>query len=98
MKQSVVVEAGSTLELEIAVPTDVIALDEVVVAASGVERVRNSAFNAVAVDAKELVNFTKNLSDALIKLPGMKLRESGGVGSDMQLMLDGFSGKHVKFY
>ncbi len=98
VKQSVVVEAGSTLELEIAVPTDVIALDEVVVAASGVERVRNSAFNAVAVDAKELVNFTKNLSDALIKLPGMKLRESGGVGSDMQLMLDGFSGKHVKVF
>lgn len=28
----------------------------------------------------------------------MKLRESGGVGSDMQLMLDGFSGKHVKVF
>ena len=28
----------------------------------------------------------------------MKLRESGGVGSDMQLMLDGFSGKHVKIF
>jgi outer membrane cobalamin receptor len=28
----------------------------------------------------------------------MKLRESGGVGSDMQLMMDGFSGKHVKVF
>ena len=43
-------------------------------------------------------NTTKNLSDALAKAPGMKLRESGGVGSDMQLMLDGFSGKHVKVF
>lgn len=34
----------------------------------------------------------------MAKAPGMKLRESGGVGSDMQLMLDGFSGKHVKIF
>ena len=52
----------------------------------------------MAVDTRELQNSTKNLSEALQKLPGMKLRESGGVGSDMQLMLDGFSGKHVKVF
>lgn len=76
----------------------VTSLDEVVVVSTGVNRVKRSAFNAVAVDAKELQNTTKNLSEALAKAPGMKLRESGGVGSDMQLMLDGFSGKHVKVF
>lgn len=76
----------------------VTSLDEVVVVSTGVSRVKRSAFNAVAVDAKELQNTTKNLSEALAKAPGMKLRESGGVGSDMQLMLDGFSGKHVKVF
>lgn len=73
-------------------------LDEVVVVSNGVSRLKRSAFNAVAVDTRELQNSTKNLSEALQKLPGMKLRESGGVGSDMQLMLDGFSGKHVKVF
>ena len=73
-------------------------LDEVVVTSTGVGRVKKSAFNAVAVDTKELHNSTKSLSEALNQLPGMKLRESGGVGSDMQLMLDGFSGKHVKIF
>ncbi|WP_297851857.1 carboxypeptidase-like regulatory domain-containing protein, partial [uncultured Alistipes sp.] len=73
-------------------------LEEVVVTGSGVSRVQQSPFNAVAVDTKALQNTTKSLSDALSKLPGMKLRESGGVGSDMQLMLDGFSGKHVKVF
>lgn len=73
-------------------------LDEVVVTSTGVGRVKKSAFNAVAVDTKELHNSTKSLSEALNQLPGMKLRESGGVGSDMQLMLDGFSGKHVKVF
>lgn len=73
-------------------------LDEVTIVSTGVSRLKRSAFNAVAVDAKELHNTTKNLSDALAKAPGMKLREAGGVGSDMQLMLDGFSGKHVKVF
>ena len=68
------------------------------VTSTGVGRVKKSAFNAVAVDTKELHNSTKSLSEALSQLPGMKLRESGGVGSDMQLMLDGFSGKHVKVF
>lgn len=73
-------------------------LEEVVIQASGVSRVQRSPFNAVAMDTKSLQNSTKSLSEALSQLPGMKLRESGGVGSDMQLMLDGFSGKHVKVF
>lgn len=70
-------------------------LDEVTILSTGVTRLKRSAFNAVAVDTKELRNTTKNLSDALAKAPGMKLRESGGVGSDMQLMLDGLDRKSV---
>ena len=73
-------------------------LDEVVVMANGVGRVRKSAYNTIAVDTREMQNTTKSLSDALAKAPGVKLRESGGVGSDMSLMLDGFSGNHVKVF
>ena len=73
-------------------------VEEVVVEASGVSRVRQSAFNAVAIGTDALQNASRNLGDALSQLPGMKVRESGGVGSDMQLMLDGFSGRHVKVF
>ena len=65
---------------------------------TGVNRVKNSAYNAVAVDTRDMLNTTKTLSEALAKTPGLKLRESGGVGSDINLMLDGFSGKHVKVF
>ena len=57
-------------------------LDEVVVVSNGVSRLKRSAFNAVAVDTKEMKNSTKSLSDALAKAPGMKLRESGGVARE----------------
>lgn len=73
-------------------------LDEVLVISNGVSRLKRSAFNAVAIDTKSLQNSTQNLSQALAQAPGMKLRESGGVGSDMQLMMDGFSGRHIKVF
>lgn len=92
-----IVSDGRTKQTVVLKPS-VTELDEVVVTSTGVGRVKKSAFNAVAVDTKELHNSTKSLSEALNQLPGMKLRESGGVGSDMQLMLDGFSGKHVKVF
>lgn len=73
-------------------------LDEVVIVSNGISRLKRSAFNAIALDTKELQNSNRSLSEALAKAPGLKVRESGGVGSDMQLTLDGFSGKHVKVF
>ncbi len=73
-------------------------LREVTVVGNKISKVRNSAFNATELNTTELVNTTKNLSEAIAKAPGMKIRESGGVGSDMAVTMDGFSGKHVKVF
>lgn len=98
VEQTVAIEAGVRQKLNVRMKEDAIQLDEVSVVSAGVSRVKNSAYNAVAVDTKDMLNTTKTLSEALAKTPGLKLRESGGVGSDMNLMLDGFSGKHVKIF
>lgn len=84
--------------LDFKLSPDVIELNAVTVTATGVGRVKRSAYNAIAIDTRGMQNTTKNLSDALAAAPGVKLRESGGIGSDMQLMVDGFSGKHVKVF
>ena len=97
-EQPVDVASGVMTTYNISLESDNRQLDEVVVVSTGVSRVKQSAFNAVALETKELQNSTKNLGEALSKIPGMKLRESGGVGSDMQLTLDGFSGKHIKVF
>ncbi len=73
-------------------------LGEVIVVGNPLGKVKNSAYNATAVNTKDFVNTTKTLSEALNKAPGMKIRESGGVGSDMAVTMDGFSGKHVKVF
>ncbi len=98
VEKPVTLVRGERMKMNVVITPSITELDEVVVVSNGVSRIKRSAFNAIAVDTKELQNTTKNLSDALTKAPGMKLRESGGVGSDIQLMLDGFSGKHVKVF
>ena len=95
VEKKVKLAKGERIQVNVTIAPKVKELGEVVVTTSGVGRVNKSAFNAVAVDAKKLHNSTQTLAGALTKVPGVKLRESGGVGSDMQLYIDGFSGRHV---
>jgi hypothetical protein len=55
---------GERLKMNITLKDAQVALDEVVVVATGVGRVKKSPFNTIAVDTKQMQNSTKNLSDA----------------------------------
>lgn len=90
--------SGKNTELDIQISSNGTDLNEVVVQSNAVNRLRESAYNAIAIDTKALHNTTLDLAGALAKAPGMKIRESGGVGSDMRLMMDGFTGKHIKVF
>lgn len=98
MQRKITLNRHERRTLDFTLRPDTKELNAVTVTATGVSRVQRSAYNAIAIDTRDMQNTTKNLSDALATAPGVKLRESGGVGSDMQLMLDGFSGKHVKVF
>lgn len=65
---------------------------------SAVKKVNETAFNVSALDTRVYHNSDKSLSDALAKVSGVRLRETGGMGSDMSFSLNGFSGKHVKVF
>ncbi|WP_082141944.1 TonB-dependent receptor [Dysgonomonas macrotermitis] len=90
--------SGKNIVLDIQISSNGTDLNEVVVQSNAVNRLRESAYNAIAIDTKALHNTTLDLAGALAKAPGMKIRESGGVGSDMRLMMDGFTGKHIKVF
>ena len=96
--RKVEIRPGKRLSIDVRLTPSAIALAGVQVVSSGIDRVKGSAYNAVAIDARPLHNSTKTLAEALQKAPGLKLREAGGVGSDMNVSIDGFSGKHVKVF
>ena len=98
VERTVTLTAGERRKLNVSMQPRNIELAEVKVEANHVSRVNRSAFNAVALDLKGMAGLSKNLAEVLTSVPGVKLRETGGMGSDMQLMLDGFSGRHVKVF
>ncbi len=74
-------------------------IDEIVVKSeSASTKVGKVAFNVQALSMGELSNTTASLSDGLSKMSGVRIRESGGVGSDTKISLNGFSGNYVKIF
>ncbi|SFS31399.1 Outer membrane receptor proteins, mostly Fe transport [Sphingobacterium wenxiniae] len=63
-----------------------------------VNEVNRQAYNVTAIDATKLYNTTLNISGALDRVAGIRVRESGGVGSNFNLSLNGFSGNHIRYF
>lgn len=74
-------------------------IDQVIVTGkSAIQEVRETPFNVVALDAKSQYNSTLNLGNLLDRASGVKVRESGGVGSDMNITLNGFTGRNIRVF
>jgi outer membrane receptor protein involved in Fe transport len=85
--------------LDMVMEINTVKLEEVVVTGkSTVRQVNETAFNVVAIDARPLHNTSMSLSSALDRVSGVKIRETGGVGSRAQISLNGFSGRHIKVF
>lgn len=83
----------------ISIEEDMAALDEVqVTGKTKVERVREQPFNITAVDLKMIHNTSADLNQVLNRTTGVRVRETGGMGSDFNFSLNGFSGNQVKFF
>lgn len=65
---------------------------------SAVKEANRLPYNITAIDAKKLYNSTLDISGALDRVAGVRVRESGGVGSNFNLSLNGFSGNRIRFF
>lgn len=57
-----------------------------------------SGFNVNAIETRSLANSTSDLNQILSRSTGVRVRESGGLGSDFNFSINGLSGKQVKFF
>jgi outer membrane receptor protein involved in Fe transport len=74
-------------------------LDEVIVLGkSKVREINESAYNVVSIDTRLLHNTTLSLTQTLDRISGVKIRETGGVGSNAQISINGFTGRHIKVF
>lgn len=62
------------------------------------QEVNRQAYNVTAIDATKLHNASMDVGQVLNRITGVKLRESGGMGSQMTLYVNGYSGNQLKMF
>lgn len=99
VSQDIVVVAGKpTLIADIKV-TNYVELDEVVVVGkSEARRQQEQAFAISVADLSKNYNTSVDIGTITNRMAGVKMRVNGGVGSDYNFTLNGFSGRQVKFF
>lgn len=74
-------------------------LEEVTISSkSEIQKIKALPYNIDIVNAKKLHNTTLDVGHALDRVSGIRVRETGGVGSKMQLSMNGFRGNQVKVF
>lgn len=99
IKKTVSITANQTLTVDFKLRASTYNLGTVTVSGkSQLQKIQEKAFNVQVVNAKALGATSLDLGHALNKVSGVRVRESGGVGSRMTFSLNGFRGKQVKFF
>lgn len=75
------------------------ALGEVqLVAKSRQENLRESVYEVSVIETRKYQNLAGDLTRLLRSTPGINIRETGGLGSDFSLSLNGLSGNQIRFF
>ncbi|OIN60683.1 TonB-dependent receptor [Arsenicibacter rosenii] len=99
ISRQVYIPAGTPVRMDIILKPEANELNAVsVIGRTEVQEVNRQSFNVTAIDAKQLYNSTLDLSSALDRVSGVRVRESGGVGSSFNLSLNGFSGNRIRYF
>ncbi|WP_430615145.1 TonB-dependent receptor [Flavobacterium sp. JP2137] len=96
--KKIVVKDGSVVA-SIQLEYKVNALSEInITAKDQIQQIKEKAFNVAVIDAVKLHHTTMDIGHALNKVSGMRVRESGGVGSTMNFSMNGYGGNQIKFF
>lgn len=98
-QEQTLIVAQPVVVLNVAMEEEITALTGITVEAiTPIKQVEKSAYNVAAIDATKLTHLNSNAADMLGKASGVKVRETGGVGAESQINLNGFTGQHVRTF
>lgn len=99
LTRSVTIAAGQTTEVSALVLQPDAALNEVVVVGkTETQQLREQGFSVNAIDLKAFQGLNRDINQVLNTTTGVRIREEGGLGSNFNFSLNGFSGNQVKFF
>lgn len=99
--KTVDLEKKNTVSVNFSMKEDTEVLSEVVVSGayeSEVKRIKSKGYSVSSIDTEFLKGQTMSINSLLDRTAGVRVRRSGGMGSDFEFSLDGMSGKSVRFF
>ena len=95
----VTLTAGQTKQINIRLDEGTTQMEEVVVEGkSEATRVREQAYAVAAINARELAHRTVDMNQLITRTAGVRVRESGGLGSGFDYSINGMSGRAIRFF
>ena len=96
---SVTIRANQTTKVTVMLKEDVDQLSEVIVEGkTQAEQAKEKAFEVEVVELKGLKNSSADMNTVLATIPGINVRQQGGLGSEFNFSINGLSDKQIKFF
>ena len=96
---SVQVANSKPLKLRIQLQDAVEELQNVIIdAKTEALKTKEAAFEVEVIETRDLKNLSVDVNAVLTTIPGINIRQRGGLGSSFDFSLNGLSGKQIKFF
>jgi outer membrane receptor protein involved in Fe transport len=99
LKKTIQVEYPETEYIQITLQEDVFQLSNIeIVGEENADKIRKSGYNVEAIDVQPYQDLNIDVNQILQLASGVNLRQSGGLGSNFELSLNGLSGNQVRYF
>ncbi len=93
------VNLKETVQVDFTLKEDKTQLKEVIVRGkTETAEIKESGYNVTAIDLARFSNTTSDVNQILNRTSGVRIQETGGLGSDFRFSINGLSGNHIKFF
>lgn len=99
LKKNLELSPGENLELNLVLQQETEEMKKVTVVGKSISgKVREQSYMVSVISTEKLYNSTADAQEVLNRVPGVRIMEEGGLGSEVDFTLNGFSGDQVKFF
>lgn len=99
---SINVSAGQTFIQNFQVKENIHSIDVITLSTrtpkSEARKIEESGFQVKAIDASQFENISTDINTVLNQSSGIRIRETGGLGSRFNLYLNGLSGRQIRYF
>ncbi|MHC8949134.1 TonB-dependent receptor [Sphingobacterium hungaricum] len=98
-QENISLNSGQRLELTITLLKETSKISEVtVVGKSQVQQAKEQRVRAVVIDTRAVAAQATSLTELMNQSTGIRIRQSGGLGSRPELSMNGFQGRSIKYF